>query len=250
MIDLEDALFDLAEHLDHPAGADLEVAVLERINASEAADGARRPRVRALLAIAASVVVIAAALVAIAPARRAIADWLGIGAVEIRRVDHPLPNGPSGATVPGAPGPTAPGTDAAAQLAAARRAVQFTIALPHDASTGALAGVEVDPRVIGGLTVLRYPHFTLVEIASTDDAPVVGKIVEPGAEVVSDPVNGAAGFWVTSAHQVAYLDRSGRLRVDTVRRSGPVLVWQRGGVTYRIEGVNRATAERIAASVR
>ena len=38
MIDLEAALTDLADHLDHPAGDDLAVAVLRRISAPEVHD--------------------------------------------------------------------------------------------------------------------------------------------------------------------------------------------------------------------
>jgi hypothetical protein len=50
---------------------------------------------------------------------------------------------------------------------------------------------------------------------------------------------------------VRYLDRSGNFRTDTVRRSGAVLLWERAGVTYRIEGPTRlAEAKRIAATVR
>jgi hypothetical protein len=204
--------------------------------------------VRTLLAIAAAVVVLAGALVAIAPARRAIADWLGIGAVDVRRVDQPLPNGTGGQTVPGEPGPTTP-PDAGLQLATAQRRVAFTIGVPRDPTAGARSGVEVDDRVPGGLVVLRYPRFTLVEIASQGDAPVVGKLLAPGERVDRVTVGGAPGFWVMGAHQVSYLDRSGRLQTDTVRRSGPVLVWLSGNVTYRIEGLDRVTAARIAASV-
>jgi hypothetical protein len=245
---LEDALFDLAEHLGHPDGAGLEEAVRRRIGDPARLDRPPRARARTLLAIAAAVVVLAGALVAIAPARRAIADWLGIGAVEVRRVDRPLPNGTGGQTVPGEPGPTTP-ADAGLQLATAQRRVEFTIRVPRDPTSGARTRVEVDDRVPGGLVVLRYPHFTLVEIASQGDMPVVGKLLPPGVRVDPMTVGGAPGFWVEGAHQIAYLDRSGRLQNDTVRRSGPVLVWQAGDVTYRIEGLDRVTAARIAASV-
>ncbi|MDQ1459875.1 MAG: hypothetical protein QOI08_1359 [Actinomycetota bacterium] len=246
---IEDALFDLAEHLDHPGGEELEATVLRRINEPAPFDASPRSRVRTWLAVAAVVVVVAGALVASAPARRAIADWLGIGAVEVRRVDRPLPNGPSTHTVPGSLGPTSPAVDEGLQIATAQRRVRFTIAVPRDPTAGTRSGVEVDSRTPGGLVVLRYPRFTLVEIASQGDVPVVGKLVAPGEHVDPATVGGAPGFWVAGAHQVTYLDRSGRVRTDTVRRSGPVLVWVAGGVTYRIEGLDRVTAARIAASV-
>jgi hypothetical protein len=247
---LEDALVDLGEHLDHADGEGLEAAVLRRIREPAQFDESRRSPARRLLAVAAIVVVIAGALVAIAPARRAIADWLGIGAVEVRRVDRPLPNGPSTHTVPGSLGPTSPTDAGGLELATAQRRVRFTIAVPRDPTAGMRSGVDVDGRIPGGLVVLRYPRFTLVEIASQGDVPIVGKLLGPGEHVDPVTVGGAPGFWVMGAHQVTYLDRSGRLRTDTVRRSGPVLVWTAAGVTYRIEGLDRPAAERIAVSVR
>jgi hypothetical protein len=246
---LEDALFDLAEHLDHPAGAGLEAAVRQRIGEPEPVEPRSSSRARTFLAVAAAVVVIAGALVAIAPARRAIADWLGIGAVDIRRVETPLPNGPGTHTVPGAPS-SSPRPAEVLELSDAQRVVQFTIAVPRAPSTGSLAGVEVDRRVIGGLVVLLYPRFTLVEIASSNGLAVVGKLVPPGVHVDPVTVGGDEGLWIAGVHQITYEDRSGHLQTDTVRRSGPVLVWVRGDVTYRIEGLDRAAAERIAASVR
>lgn len=245
---LEDALFDLAEHLDHPAGDDLERVVLQRIAEPARADLYPRPRVRTLLAVAAAVVVIAGALVAIAPARHAIADWLGIGAVEVRRVDHPLPNGSGTDTVPGALGSSIP-VDDRLELATAQRRVQFTIGIPRDPTSGTRTGISVDPRVPGGLVVLTYPRFTLVEIASQGATPVEGKLVAPGIEVDPVTVGGDPGLWVSGAHQISYLDRSGHLQTDTVRRSGPVLLWTRAGVTYRVEGLDRVEAQRIGASV-
>ena len=251
MIDLEHALVDLGEHLDHPTGTGLDAAVLRRIAELDdvVARGPHR-RTRALLAIAAAIVVIAGAVVAIAPARHAVADWLGIGAVEIRRSVTPLPTGSSAVTVPGATGASA-GAATAKQLGAARRAVGFTIVTPHDASAGVLAGVEVDSRVRGGLVVLRYPRFTLVEIATDKGAPTIGKLLDPGASVQSVTVRGRPGLWIRGAHQIGYLDRSGNFEIDTVRRSGPVLMWGDQGVTYRIEGLpGLADARAIAGSLR
>src|SRR5437870_4888355 len=173
-------LVDLAEHLDHPAGDDLVEAVRHRIAGpiSLHERARRRSRTRVLVAIAAALVVIVAAVVTISPARQAIADWLGIGAVELRRSDRPLPNGPPELTVPGAYGSTGRSPDAT-QLAAAQRQVQFAIRTARDVSAGALSGVEVDSRVRGGLVVLRYERFTLVEIATDPkQEPVIGKLLD------------------------------------------------------------------------
>jgi hypothetical protein len=251
VIDLERALVDVAEHLDHPAGDNLNNDVRRRIVGPVDIDHRSRNRARSLLALAAVLVLIVAAVVTISPARSAIADWLGIGAVEVRRSVRTLPTGPPELTVPGAPSSSPEGA-ALEQLAAAQKQVDFKIATPHAPSAGALSGVQVDRRVRGGLVVLRYKRFTLVEIAtSTNGPPVVGKLLDPAARAEPVTVDGRPGMWINGAHQIAYLDRSGDFKTDTVRRSGPVLLWAGTGVTYRIEGLERlADAQAVARSIR
>jgi hypothetical protein len=250
VIDLEHALFDLAEHLDIADDDELVSAVRRRIVDPASVDTRRRNRTRSLIAVAAVFILIVGAVLTIPPARHAIAEWLGIGAVEIRRTDHPLPTGPHTLTVPGAPDSTRDIT-AAKDLAAARHAVQFTIATPRDASTGALWDVKVDRRVPGGLAALRYEHFTLVEIASQPGTTTIGKLLDPGVRVEPATVAGHDGLWISGAHEITYLGRTGHIETDTVRRSGPVLLWTNAGVTYRIEGFSRqADAQKVAASVR
>jgi hypothetical protein len=112
--------------------------------------------------------------------------------------------------------------------------------------------VEIDPRVPGGLVVLAYPRFTLIEIATDPTQPMpLGKQVGVGTSTERVRVNGVEGIWIGGIHQIGYIDRSGRYETDTVRRSGPVLLWARRGVTYRIEGLRtRAEALAVATSIR
>ncbi|MCU1427154.1 MAG: hypothetical protein JWL83_1154 [Actinomycetia bacterium] len=246
MIDLEGALTDLAEHLDHPDGHELADTVRDRITANPRhADRCNR-RVRALVAVAAAAVFLTTAVVTIGPARQAVADWLGIGGVEIRQ-GQPVPTGAN--PVPGSPGPKRP-PNASASVDRAQTRVQFHIATARGA--GRLLGVGVDRRVPGGLVVLTYDRFTLVELASyRDHLPPVEKTVDPKARIEHVTVNGQPGHWISGAHEVAYLDRSGNFKVDTVRRSGAVLIWEHDGVTFRIEGpVRLAEATRIATTIR
>jgi hypothetical protein len=254
VIDLERALVDLAEHLDHPDGHHLADTVRQRI-ASPASVSRRRPdRARSLVAVAAVFVVMVMAALAISPARHAIADWLGIGAVEVRRSDRPpLGNGTSGHSVPGLPGGTPSSHDrAVGQLAQARKIVDFAIVTPGDEAVGQLSDVEVDRRVPGGLVALGYARFTLVEVAADAGEPKpIAKLIYPATRVEPVTVNGSPGLWITGAHSIGYLDRSGRLERDTVRRSGSVLIWERAGVTYRIEGFDALRdAQNVAASIR
>jgi hypothetical protein len=247
VIDLERALFDVAEHLDHPAGDELAVGVRRRL----AAPTRRADRSRSLLAVAAVFILIVMAALAIPPARHAIADWLGIGAIEVRRSDGPtVSTGPSAQTVPGAPRDTTPqGVANPRTLSEARALVEFTIATPHDASGGTLARIQVDHRPQGGLIVLDYGRFTLVEVAANPD--IIAKLIDRTAKVEQVTVDGERGLWITGAHEIAYQTRSGALATDTVRRSGPVLIWARGGVTLRLEGfATLAGAQNVAASIR
>jgi len=246
MIDLERALTELADHLDYPTGENAAETLRLRLVAT---GRTRRPRV--LLVAAAVLLIVATSVVAIAPARHAVADWLGIGAVEIRRSGGPRPARSPHHPVPGAPG-AARVSDAAARLAAARKAVSFPITTPRVASAGALLRVDVDHRVSGGLVALTYARFTVVEIATDPtQPPPLYKLL--GSETRTQPVtvNGEPGLWIASIHQIGYIDRKTGFGTDTVRRSGPVLLWQHPGVTYRIEGLHSlAAAQAVAASLR
>ena len=54
--------------------------------------------------------------------------------------------------------------------------------------------------------------------------PTIGKIVDPLARVEDVDVGGVPGLWIVGAHEIGYLDRAGRFRTSTIRRSGPVLL--------------------------
>lgn len=254
MIDLERALSDVADHLDYPTGEHTAETLRRRLVAPASVPArsiARTRRARALLVAAAMLALVATGVVAIAPARHAVADWLGIGAVEIRRTVRPLPTPSGNNPVPGSSG-SAPAGNAEARLAAARKAVQFRVLVPSAAAAGVLADVEIDRRVPGGLVALGYTRFTLVEIATdpTQSMPL-SKLLVAGARVQHVRVNGQAGAWIAATHVIGYLDRTGEFARDTVRRSGPVLLWERAGVTYRIEGLSSvAAAQAVAATLR
>jgi len=252
VIDLEAALVDLAEHLDHPAGEQLAMDVRRRIAAPARTRERRGNRARVLLAVAAVLVLIAVAIVAIPPSREAMADWLGIGAVDIRRSERPPADKTGANPVPGRPGSPRE-RDALARLAAARGKVHFTIATPRDTSVGPLFDAEVDHRPTGGLVVLAYERFTLVEVASLpNEPPQIRKSMGPATHYEPSTVRGREAAWIVGGtHEIAYVDPSGDLQLDTVRRSGPVLLWERDGVTYRIEGIpTLSQARRVAESLR
>jgi hypothetical protein len=251
MTPLEEELVDLGEHLDHRQGADL-VASVERRIASE------RSGVPVWAKVAAAIILALAIALTVPTSRRALARWLGIGAIEVRTVPTTLPSGPPARTVPGAPpssvvttasttalsttliqttagSTSSPTTD---PLDAVRQALTFR-PLVAAADAGPIQRVETDTRVPGGLVAMTYSRFTLVELAADPQSyPVMMKLVPPGATVSSVSINDAAAEWVEGAHEIAYVAPDGTVRNDTVRRSGNVLVWTVGSVTLRIEGLD------------
>jgi hypothetical protein len=65
-------------------------------------------------------------------------------------------------------------------------------------------------------------------------------------------VGGRPAAWIAGApHFVLSVDTNGRTREETLRIAGNVLIWERDGLTLRLEGVSsREEALAIAASVR
>ncbi len=138
-------------------------------------------------------------------------------------------------------------------VAALARTLAFTVRLPDPAVAGHPVAAAIDRAVPSGLIEITYDEFTLVELASSDGAsPVIDKRVGAGTTVTPVTVGTRPGLWLAGEpHEVAIVDPDGELVHDSVRRAGNVLVWEDGGVTYRIEGL--ASLERaldIAVSLR
>lgn len=212
----------------------------------------RRRLTRRVLAAAAVALVVLAGLLAVTPTREAIARWLGVGAVSITNTNVLPPEGLNPA--PGAPTDDGrPPESGSIDLDAVARELPFPVRLPDPAVTGELLDAEVDASVPVGLVELRFDGVTIVEIGSQRDTPpVIAKVVGPGTVTTSVTVVGRPGFWLTGEpHRVASTDPDGTVRLDTVRQAGDVLIWEDGGVTYRIEGApTLGDAQAIAASLR
>jgi hypothetical protein len=196
--------------------------------------------------------VVTGSLVSFPGVRTAVADFLGIGGV---RID----------TEGSAPAPAAE-LDLGEQmsLAGARDAVAFDVQLP--ASLGPPDSVWLDTGVSGGQVALAYEsssdlpaapgtdlgalvtQFPDAEVAETALKKVTGS--QPGTTFEPVTVEGAQGFWISGEpHVIAYLESDGDIRSETVRLAGNVLLWEAGGVTYRIEStLSRAEAIAIAES--
>jgi len=216
--ELERDLRALAAVVDLPAERDLWPAVEARL-------GARRPtpwlRV-AIVAIAAVALAVGIAF-AVPPARGAILRFFGLEGVSIVRVEK-LPRVPRLPAVFGT----------RTTLGAAERRLGFRPFLPD---IGPPARIYTDYSNRAVLLLYRRPHPIRIEETRLG---VFQKLVSGEERLERVSVRGNPGIWVPDAHVVADF-------FDQPRMSGSALLWERDGVTLRLEGrLTKAEALGIA----
>lgn len=234
------ALLERTE-MEFPEAPDLVASVMTRVE-EERRDGTRAPVLRAprwmgrtalagVAALAVALLVLSLSL----PARRAVADLLGIVGIEITFDDEAA----------GELGPDAPELQDAdlgreVSVADAAGVVDFEVRGPSAAT--APARIYYDPAIgDGGMlsTLFRpegAPLHLITEFRADFEADYLKKIPSPGTIVQPVAVDGVEGYWLSGRpHAFAYVDGTG-FREETVRLAGNVLLWDRSGVVYRIEG--------------
>jgi hypothetical protein len=227
-----------------PPPDDLPALVLARIEAATPPRATLPRRAAAVVgglsrgrrAVAVVVVAILVALGAAAPATATITHWLGIGGVVVVPAQ--------GDPVAGSPPAVVDGT--AVPLADARARVSFPLVVP--AALGDPDQVRVSPDTDVVTMQWLAGGVRLDQFGGRPD-PMFVKRYYGDAQYVT--VAGADAVWLARPHPLEYIDPTGRPRVESERTSGPSLLWQRGAVTLRLEGV--PTAEQavvIADSVR
>jgi hypothetical protein len=244
MSDLEGRLTQLRDDVVWPPTPDLARAVAARI-ATEPAPPARRPRptLRPATAIAAALALVLAlgAVLAASPGVRArIADWLGIGAVRIERVDRLPDTGPAAGL----------GLGRRTTLAAARRSAPTPV--PTVRALGAPDVVYVDTSLGGGSSSLVYVARrglpaarsgigALLTVIPGGEVEIVKKLLGAGTSVTPVDVDGAPGVFISGEEHIVE---------PPSRLAGNTLLWVRDDVTYRLESaLGRAAALRLARSV-
>ena len=206
--------------------------------------GGLRSRRGLAVALVCAFAVPAAAIAAVPDARHAVLDWLGLRSVEVRRVPTP----PQRSAPSGRPGLGRPAT-----LAAARSAVRFRVLVPrrlHAAPRIFVAGSPPGGRV--SLVYAGPPRVLVTQFRGSHTRAFLEKAIGPGTHVERVRVAGAPGAWISGRpHGFVYADARGLIREERLRLAGDVLVWERGGVVYRLEGpVSKAGALRIASSLK
>ncbi|MCM4080739.1 hypothetical protein [Paractinoplanes hotanensis] len=215
-----------------PEAADQRVAVRERLTAR------RGSRWRVWLA--AVVAAVAVTVVAVEPARAAVVDVvasvLRVAGIEVRREAAPPIPEASPSPLPSA---------GAVSLEAAKQRAPFVVRMP--AALGPPERVEVAdpddngvPRVVSALYrggTVRFDQF--------DGS--AGAFFKQASEAEWVELGGDMAIWLPGPHTLTYVDRTGAERSATARLSTPTLIWERGRVTYRLEGFTSRDEARAAA---
>lgn len=237
------ALRDLGERLDVPPAPDVRAAVLARLDATPRP----RPMIPRWATVAAALVLAFAVAVTVSPAVRAtVTDLLRFAGIELR--DEPGPALRGEGLLPG---------ERSVDLGEARHLAAFPISVP--AGLGYPDDVRVadePPRVVSllyetgpGRPPATGPVATRLDEFDGQLGPAFEKFLgmADGREV---DVAGVPGIWVDRPHELLYIDRTGQWRTETARLSAQALVWQRGAVTFRLEGTfTLEDALKIAATV-
>lgn len=251
--DLDRALRTLQGSVEFPATPDLAAAVAVRLR-SAPRQPVRQPWLpRVALAAGIAAVAFAAVLVFSPAVRTAVADFLGIGGVEIVVTESPPPARIADELDLGAP----------TTLADAVDEVDFEISLP--AALGEPDEVYIGDLFPGSIVSFVYAAgpdlpkspetqvgLLLSEFRARIDAAVIEKSVFEGATSI-DPVdvNGTLGYWIEGEpHAINFIGPDGTFIAQEPRLAGNTLVWATKGVTYRLESaLTKQRALEIARSV-
>jgi hypothetical protein len=243
--ELERALTALGRALAVPEAPDLLPAVLAGIEPTPA----QRPQPRRwVLAVAVVVLAVLAATLAIPDARSALFRVLHIGGERIEFVDD-LPAV--------SPAPTGLDLDVvlgrSVTLEEARRRAGFDLreldeAAPDRVYLGErgtvwfLFGTPERVRLLVAQTPLLF----------VDETLFLKKLAGPGTQIEQVAVDGSTGFFlVGEPHLLLLLDANGQVVEESARLAKNVLVWESGGVAYRLEGdFGKDNALRLADSLR
>lgn len=251
--ELEQALVELGTHLTYPANSDVSHAVIARLLARP------RPRRWRLIILhpavgypLLAVFVLLVALLALSPGTRTtVASWFHLPGVSIR----------SGSTPPGPLGHNLALGDRLT-LSAAQRKVPFHLLVPSVPALGAPDEVYLDASAGQRRVSLLYRSRPAIPRAAATGAGLLisefqgsvflAKLIPPGASVEPVIIQGEQGIWLSGRpHIVYYVDHQGKVKRDTIRLAGNVLLWQHSGITLRLEGrLSLPRALQIARSLR
>ena len=278
---LERALRAIGDQLAYPPTPDLARSVRARLAAgpparrSALASWFATPFVRRLALAVVLLVALAGAVLALSPGvRNAVADRLGVPGIVIEYATPTTANAPTRPpATPATPArPTTTPVSVGERLGLGRRATfeearaaaSFTLVLPADPSLGPPDEVYLGlPPLAGQVSLVWLPRPGLPEAPGTGvgllitqfragiDGGFAKKIPSDRTIVRSVVVNGRSGYWIEGEPHSFFYDLPGGTIPERPRLAGNVLLWEQGGITYRIEGPRTLEeALRLAGSLR
>lgn len=241
---IEAALAELAEGIEWPT----EVDFASQLRLDRSVRQTWIPRV----AWMAGGIVLILALLLVPSARQAVANLLEVAGIRFEFGETPdLPP----------PAILAPGEQV--DLESAQRAVDFPILTPsalEPPTAVHLLEWELGTQVfLAWEASERLPEvresgtgLLLAEFRADLNEPFFGKVLEGGTTVDQVSVDGVLAFWLSGAPHVFMFETGRRdLVEDETRLTGNVLVWERDGITYRLEsGLDLEESLAIAESLR
>lgn len=122
--------------------------------------------------------------------------------------------------------------------------VKFRVRTPAELGEPDEALVSDQGRVVS----MRWKAIRLDQFDGGLSPVFLKEMGPPWPEEVA--IGDASGWWITGSHTLSYLARADGSRLP-LRVAGDVLIWERDGLGFRLEGVkDRAEAVKIAASLR
>jgi hypothetical protein len=240
MNELEHALVEVGRELEVPAPPDLARIVLARIEPRRRA----RPARRWALAVAVVVLATLGAALAIPDARSAFFRVLHIGGARIELVDE-LPTvsaQPDLELTLGRP----------VRLDEARREAGFDLRELDEAPGRVYLGERGTVWFLYGSPERVRLLVAQTPLHSIDQPLLLKKLAAPGTHVQPVTVEGSEGVYLSGEpHFLLLLDELGNPVEESARLARNVLLWDTGGVAYRLEGdFTQEEALELAGSLR
>ncbi|MDQ3915116.1 MAG: hypothetical protein M3323_07265 [Actinomycetota bacterium] len=253
-------LEDVARDVEFPETPPLAATVRRRIESGPLPVARiRLPRTRpaawrpVLATVAVVVVALTVTLALSVTARRAVADLLGIVGIHVTFDEEEGQSmRPRSELYLGEPTSTHVASERAG----------FEVVVPSPPRSRRVWAVYYDRSIgAGGMVSLVHPpdarsvedvDLLVTQFVASLDGEFFKKIASGGADVRYTRVGSSEAFWIGGdPHLFYYVDEDGEPRTETVRLAGRVLLWEDGGITYRVEGADSLRAAlRIARSLR
>lgn len=269
--EIERELVRIAPHLAFPPTPDLAIAVRHAISEQpvKRTNTVRSfPIWRLLPAAAIVVIAVLAGLILSNGFRTTVADVFGVRGVRITVIrDKPTPTVTptfqGGESMTATPIGSTLLLGQAVSLARARDLSPYSIGVPSELGAPDEVYVRQLPDGNRMVSFLYRPRPTLPETAETGAGALLmqfdssqplnylGKQISDGYQMQPSMVHGSEAIWIDGAHELTLLsDPSRGCCNDTSRTAGNVLLWEEGGITFRLEsGLTRDIAIAIAESI-